>query len=872
MFDKFQPKFSKRYAEVGLTIASAIEHYTNEVANRTFPTMAHSYKMAAGVPEAFVAAASSVDGALPVDTAKIQTFLAASSASKSTATTNKASGAPSVPSLPAGSTSRVPSPCTSPQPGPTGTGTVASAAAAAVVNSSTSSPVSRVIAPSVDQVVVIGGGAMGSLVASRLSLVGGTMRVALLSSWTEHISAIRDHGIKLMQAPGESPLMHTSRTLLASSHVDQVLASQRADKPTVVIVLGKGAEQTLKAATAALPILERNPYNMVVTLQNGIGYAELLERTLGAERVVSGFTCEGARLLAPGHVLHTGNGPTVLLPRTQLQEAVMERLLALLGASGFNGSLVPHSQPSVQQAAVWSKLLVNCAINPVTAIMRVTNGELLTSPSAEALMRSILDEAMRVARAKGVEIPFASSDEALERVRHVAHSTATNRSSMYSDVLRGVPSEIDFINGHVVRAGHECGIATPTNSTLVTLIQALEGCSNKQAHCDASSVATRVATTAASHHQQQHQHQQSLAQPAEPVAMRSLFASVVAPSVVALPKQQRISAAHYSTAVASISSQQPSSAPSSNSGSTQQRATVPVLTSVSALRHMRHQWRMKNERVGFVPTMGALHQGHLDLVRQAKRTCDRVVVSIFVNPTQFAPHEDLERYPRTLERDLALLAAEIDGGVDCVFAPTVVEMYGNVLPGGRTDANTMVVLENIEGRCHESLSRPGFFKGVATVVSKLFNMLQPDRAFFGQKDAIQCIVIKQLVRDLNFPIEVEIVDTTREPDGLAMSSRNQYLSSAERAAAPVVYRSLVAAANLTGTEQLASRMRSAVLKVLRQEPLVHTVDYVSIADASTGIEVPDDTSVPAGTQLLLSIAVRIGATRLIDNVLVTART
>lgn len=257
--------------------------------------------------------------------------------------------------------------------------------------------------------------------------------------------------------------------------------------------------------------------------------------------------------------------------------------------------------------------------------------------------------------------------------------------------------------------------------------------------------------------------------------------------------------------------------------------------------------------VGLVPTMGYLHEGHLSLVRAARRECAAVVVSIFVNPTQFGPQEDLDRYPRDLPRDLALLQAE---GVDLVWTPTAEVMYP-------TGYQTWVTVEQIAAPL-EGAMRPGHFRGVATVVAKLFNAVQPDRAYFGQKDAQQALVIRRMVADLNFPLEVVVCPTVREADGLAMSSRNVYLNPQERQAAPVLYRALTAAqAAYQAGERDAERLRQVMRAVLSCEPLAH-VQYVSCAKLDDLQEWQGEVTGKA----LLSLAVLIGSTRLIDNLVV----
>ncbi|MDI6693694.1 MAG: pantoate--beta-alanine ligase [Anaerolineales bacterium] len=254
--------------------------------------------------------------------------------------------------------------------------------------------------------------------------------------------------------------------------------------------------------------------------------------------------------------------------------------------------------------------------------------------------------------------------------------------------------------------------------------------------------------------------------------------------------------------------------------------------------------------VGLVPTMGYLHEGHLSLVRAARSECASVVVSIFVNPTQFGPTEDLASYPRDLLRDLQLLEKE---GVDLVWSPDVEDMYP---PGFQTWVTVEEVARPLEGSM-----RPGHFRGVATVVAKLFNAVQPQRAYFGQKDAQQAVVIRQMVRDLNFNLEVVVCPIIREPDGLAMSSRNTYLNPEERRAATVLYRSLSAARQAyQAGEREADRLRQIMAETIQSEPLAR-LQYVSCADADTLQEITGFVSGRA----LLSMAVFVGKTRLIDN-------
>ncbi|HEX9006392.1 MAG TPA: pantoate--beta-alanine ligase [Bacteroidota bacterium] len=270
---------------------------------------------------------------------------------------------------------------------------------------------------------------------------------------------------------------------------------------------------------------------------------------------------------------------------------------------------------------------------------------------------------------------------------------------------------------------------------------------------------------------------------------------------------------------------------------------------VSTLEELRLAVPLLDRPLGLVPTMGYLHEGHLSLARQARQDCKSVAVSIFVNPTQFGPTEDLSKYPRDLERDLRMLESV---GADIVWAPTPEIMYP---PGYQTWVEVQDVTRPLEGA-----QRPGHFRGVATVVTKLFNSVQPDKAYFGQKDAQQAAVIRQMTADLNFPIEIVVCPIVREPDGLAMSSRNVYLEPAQRQAATVLYRALHAAkAAYDAGERDAGRLRQAMKQTLESEPLAQ-MQYVSCADYSTLQEL--DT---VSGKTLLSMAVYFGRTRLIDN-------
>jgi len=271
--------------------------------------------------------------------------------------------------------------------------------------------------------------------------------------------------------------------------------------------------------------------------------------------------------------------------------------------------------------------------------------------------------------------------------------------------------------------------------------------------------------------------------------------------------------------------------------------TVKTIPDIRALR------QKLNGAVGFVPTMGHLHEGHLALVKRARMENSAVIVSIYVNPAQFVLSEDFAGYPRDLNRDLELLRRE---GVDIIFVPSDDEMY----PSG---FSSWVDVEEVTERL-EGASRPGHFRGVATIVAKLFNIVQPSRAYFGQKDAQQVVVVKRMVADLNMGVEIVVVPTVRESDGLAMSSRNIYLSPGEHQAATILFQALILARHLWQSgEKNAEKIRWQMTSLIQKEPLAQ-IDYLSIADAAT-LEELNSIDRPA----LAVLAVKIGKTRLIDN-------
>jgi pantoate--beta-alanine ligase len=280
---------------------------------------------------------------------------------------------------------------------------------------------------------------------------------------------------------------------------------------------------------------------------------------------------------------------------------------------------------------------------------------------------------------------------------------------------------------------------------------------------------------------------------------------------------------------------------------------MQVAKTVREVRAWMKLARADGKTVGFVPTMGYFHEGHLSLMRRAKTECDLCVVSLFVNPTQFGPSEDFQRYPRDFARDAAMAESV---GVDLLFAPEVEEMYPE---GYQTYVEVTEVTRRLEGA-----ARPGHFRGVATVCTKLFNIVQADRAYFGKKDYQQLKVIQRLVKDLNIPTEIVPCETVREPDGLAMSSRNVYLKPDERQAATVLYRALCAGRDaILAGEHDAKKVQTLVEQVITTEPVVH-IEYVDVADAETLEPLTE-----LRGEVLLSLAARVGVARLIDNLTVT---
>lgn len=282
---------------------------------------------------------------------------------------------------------------------------------------------------------------------------------------------------------------------------------------------------------------------------------------------------------------------------------------------------------------------------------------------------------------------------------------------------------------------------------------------------------------------------------------------------------------------------------------------MKIIRSVKLMQGIAKEYKLKQKRIGLVPTMGALHEGHLSLIRQARKENDIAIVSIFVNPAQFGPREDFKKYPRDLRRDCRLCK---EGGVDILFYPQAKEMYPD-------NYRTYVTVEGLSDVLCGNF-RPGHFKGVATVVIKLFNITNPDTAYFGQKDAQQSVIIKRMTRDLNVPVKIRVMPIVREPGGLAMSSRNVYLTESERKRALVLFRALMKAKNLIkaglkDTDKIIGSMRQLIKQKQTAE-----IDYVSIV----GLDDLEPVKKISGN-CLIALAVKIGKTRLIDNLIVRSQ-
>mmetsp|Transcript_14714 Transcript_14714/g.41847 ORF Transcript_14714/g.41847 Transcript_14714/m.41847 type:complete len:1106 (+) Transcript_14714:132-3449(+) len=635
-----------------------------------------------------------------------------------------------------------------------------------------------------------------------LVLGGGSLGSLFAGRLAQHysvymLSGYEDHVMEIQRA---------GLTILEGGHSGQEAVTRPVHAATSVedvldqaggkfrtIFMLTSGPNTAKRARAASVLLADD--GIVVTLQNGLDNENVIAESVSPERVVVGVTNQGALLTNPGEVHHTGRaGETTLLPhRMQLDET--SRVKELLVKCGFPVRV--ESTPGTRDQLRWKKLAVNAVLNPLTALLGVQNGKLLDSEGIEGVVDGVINELVQVARGEGVVL---RPEDLRKEIRRIAEVTAKNRSSMLRSLDTGRELEIRQINGAIATRGVTMGIATPVNNLLCNLLQAR--CAATQ---QAQGVRLLTGTTP---------------QPDSPH-----------PPLFALPQ--------------GFPSSNPSAAPG-----------LPVLQTVGEVRNWRSQLPAE-ARVGFVPTMGSLHDGHLQLLEEARARADHVVCSIFVNPKQFGPGEDYARYPRSLEDDLSKLRDQ--GIASCVFAPGPADVFP-----AHPRPSTYVDVEGIEAH-GEGLCRPGFFRGVATVCIPLFNIVRPDTVVFGQKDALQCIVIKKLVRDLHMGIRVVVAPTARDHDGLAMSSRNVYLSSEERATAPALYQALCRAARIPGSPSVADVVASVTTSV-GDSPL--DLEYATVVDWETGEEITDLLR-PVG-QLppsILCAAAKCGNTRILDNVL-----
>jgi 3-methyl-2-oxobutanoate hydroxymethyltransferase/pantoate--beta-alanine ligase len=711
LFDKFQPKFSKQYANLRGDMVTALTSYRSEVMEGTFPQPQHSFE----APSDAKAVAKSTSGIEDI-TAEV-TYRR--------------------------------------------------------------------------NIAVIGGGAMGSLFAGKLSAVA-TNKVTVVSQWAEHVDAINRQGLQVHQTgrTSQQKVAKKKANLTATAAVD--IESTQTHGADVVFILVKSRDTCAAAKTAQQLV---KPGGTVITIQNGIGYEDIVKGVFGADDSVSlafGITSCGARMLGPGAVQAAGRGTTTLFSTGAGSRAggggEKDRILSDLQLcvedlqeSGMRVEVQQDEGAAQQQ--IWRKLAINAVVNPLAALFAVSNGDLLSHAPYRRVLEALVLEVTDVA---GHKMAWSAA-ELQGEVHNVLKLTSDNRNSMLSDVQRDATTEFEHINGEILKMAEFQKKEVPINSALATIFEAL--------------------------------------------AKDKKSASVSSPLPLPVP------------------------------------SPMNVCTTIAEVREFRSTVSA-GETVGFVPTMGALHSGHLTLIEAARERCDRVVVSIFVNPTQFAAHEDFGEYPSTLETDLALLSQL--GFVDAVFTPSPSEMYPKFAMSSeqcRDNGQTVfVVPDRIETISAEGKSRPKFFTGVSTVCTKLFNIIQPQVAFFGQKDAVQVIAIQQIVQELNMPLEIEVVQTAREADGVAMSSRNVLLSPADRAVAPVIYRALSSARQMfeEGGERRVSVLRQALMDELHSHPHVH-IEYISVADGLSAEELQSDEFCAAST--LISVAVTIGSTRLIDNIM-----
>eukprot|EP01101_Sappina_pedata_P010036 TRINITY_DN6222_c0_g1_i1.p1 TRINITY_DN6222_c0_g1~~TRINITY_DN6222_c0_g1_i1.p1 ORF type:complete len:1151 (+),score=340.18 TRINITY_DN6222_c0_g1_i1:26-3454(+) len=688
------------------------------------------------------------------------------------------------------------------------------------------------------RIVVVGGGAMGTLFASKLSQhfqKAGGGRVWLLSGWKEHVDKINQDGV---QVSGDIP---SHVTLKATSDPAEILRDGGEIDVAIVLVKGPATEAAAEKIRQILP----KKGGLVITLQNGIGGLDILRTQLGQDRCVGGFTSHACTVLSPGSIRHTGVGNTTLiLPESHpLGSAPTARDLAdILSQSGISTDVIQINSPSSEAHAInaiWTKLITNAVINPLTAIFNVKNGEIAANSDFRPLISHMLEEIIAVARSSNIQLDKTVTSP-IEKVLETARATGENTSSMLSDLLRGSPTEISFINGYLVDRARKVGLHLPVNSALVDIIKSLEQDTHVTARTNSQIISPLLASVPTSS------------------SLADLFRR-----------------SHINQRPANYRSLSTISAANLNS----EKAGPKIASTISQMRDeldssveelmLSKGMKRRDVKVGLVPTMGSLHSGHIQLVQRALEECDIVAVSIFVNQKQFAAGEDFNKYPRDLQKDVQLLSdliAKDSGKKLFVFAPTSDQMY----PSGKIH-RSYVNLEVIDSQGGEGQSRPGFFRGVATVCSKLFNIIQPQKVYFGQKDGHQCIIIRKMVEDLNFPIDVVICETIREESGLALSSRNAYLSETERKIAPIIHKALEDVEAKFGQIPLAdlAAVFSDRIRSVQQAEIKPEILYISMADAESGEEIQHDSSTDPEQhrQILFSVGVRIGSTRLIDNVI-----
>ena len=640
-------------------------------------------------------------------------------------------------------------------------------------------------------IMIVGGGAMGSFFAAKLSAEESN-KVTLVSQWTEHVDAINTNGLKVRGCDGDSHCQQivTRRANVCSLSTENVMYQPTHTADVVyILVKSRGTRAAAKIAKSFV-----KPDGTVITIQNGIGFKDTVQDVFSTPcgdniNLVFGITSYGARVVGPGMVSAAGKGITTLFEPdgpifgSKFQDAVND-------LQSINMDVCVISDKKAAEKLMWRKLAVNAVINPLAALFGVTNGNLISHPPYARVVEALAYEIAGIAESR---IDW-SGNELNSEVKKVLTVTKDNQNSMLTDIQRDQTTEFEQINGEILKIAKAHGILAPLSSGLAGIFKAL---------------AKR-----------------------DEVDLTSLPASPPPPKI--------------------------ESTSSSNTA---------VYNSISAFRYFRGSIH-RAETVGFVPTMGALHSGHLSLIKAAKEECDRVVVSIFVNPVQFAAHEDFDKYPSSLATDVALLSDKFPDVA--VFAPSISEMYPRfkISPNKERDSgqSVFVVPEKVESISAEGRSRPNFFTGVATVCTKLFNIVQPHKAYFGQKDATQVIALQHIIDELNMPLSIKVVETAREADGLAMSSRNVYLSPEDRAVAPLVYKALTRAHHEYTEigERRVHVLKNNVYADLMSNPNI-CVDYVSLANGNTAEELSDDTLCPNST--LLSVAVTIGETRLIDNII-----